>query len=1241
MSTKTASFVFHLFSVLMLLALSANNLGVTPVHAAGTLFVKTVGTGNCSSWATACTLQTALDNAVSGNEIWVVAGTHKPTIGTDRSATFQLKSGVGVYGGFAGTEIVRTERYPVTNVTILSGEIGVTGNSDNSYHVITGASGATLDGFTITAGNANGTFPNYEGGGMLNKASSPTLKDVTFSNNSASIGGGMYNYSSSPILMNVTFSGNSATNFGGGMANSTNSNPTLKNVTFSANSAATFGGGMSNYSSSPILTFVTFSTNSATSYGGGMYNESSSNPQIRSTIFWGNMAATEAQIYEDDTCFPEVSESVVQGGYAGGTNITTSDPMLGALGEYGGNTRTIPLLPGSSAVDILANGTNGCGTTIVNDQRNVTRPQRGKCDIGAYEYNYTDIYYVKPVVSGTGNCQSWANACTLQNALTTAFSDDEIWVAKGTHKPTTGIDRTATFQLKSGVTVYGGFAGTETARTQRNHRINVTILSGEIGEVGKYDNSYHVIIGATGATLDGFTITGGNANGVSPNNSGGGMGNVSSNPTLTNITFSSNSADNGGGMYNYSSSPMLTNITFSENSSKIGGGIYNYSSSPILTNITFSGNSATDFGGGMSNNTGSNPTLTNVTFSSNSGSNYGGGMYNHSSSPALANVTFSNNSASIGGGMYNYSSSPTLTNITFSGNSAINYGGGMCNWDNSNPTLANVTFRLNVAEDGGGMFNDSSSPWVTNVTFNGNSADKGGGMYSQSNGNPQIRNTIFWGNTALTTGAQIYNLSCLPFLNDSVVQDGCPTGSSCTNIITTDPKLGILGNYGGFTKTIPLLVGSSAINTGNDATCPATDQRGILRPQGPHCDIGAYEFDAAIINVYIGGNLQGSYTLEPGSSQRVNYAGLDSGPVRVVSTNGLPIISAIRSAWAVNGVTTSFSQLMGLPLEQLSDTYVFPGYNNVTLNDQLRIANVDTSPTSVTVTIGGDLKGTYPLAAGEAVRINYPGLDSGPVVVKGTSGVKIISSIREAWAVNGVTTSFVQLMGLPATQLSNKYVYAGYNNVTLNEQLRIGNVDPTQSTVVTVTIGGDVQGIYPLGPGQAVRINYPGLDSGPVIVEGTAGVNIISSIRDAWAVNGVTTSFSQLMGMPVGQLSDKYLFPGYNNVTLNEQLRIANVDTVPTIVTVTIGGDLKGTYPLAVGEAVRINYPNLDSGPVVVQGTSGVKIISSIREAWAVNGVTQSFVQLMGLPAGQLSTTYLFPAYNNVTLNEQLRIGMP
>ena len=78
------------------------------------------------------------------------------------------------------------------------------------------------------------------------------------------------------------------------------------------------------------------------------------------------------------------------------------------------------------------------------------------------------------------------------------------------------------------------------------------------------------------------------------------------------------------------------------------------------------------------------------------------------------------------------------------------------------------------------------------------------------------------------------------------MQEGYASG---TNIITTNPVLGTLGNYGGFTQTIPLLAGSSAIDAGNDAFCPVTDQRGITRPQGVHCDIGAYETN--IYRVYL------------------------------------------------------------------------------------------------------------------------------------------------------------------------------------------------------------------------------------------------------------------------------------------------------------------------------------------------------------------------------------------------------
>jgi hypothetical protein len=167
------------------------------------------------------------------------------------------------------------------------------------------------------------------------------------------------------------------------------------------------------------------------------------------------------------------------------------------------------------------------------------------------------IIYVKS--GSTGNGSAWNNAYgSLVSALTAAQSTDEIWVSAGTYKPTTGTDRTASFTLKNNVGIYGGFAGTETARNQRNIATNVTILSGEIGVAGIADNVYHVV-SATGnvsnpltnsAILDGFTVVGGNANGTTGNQGNGGGVYVSgASPTLKNITFRDNSGVNGGAVF--------------------------------------------------------------------------------------------------------------------------------------------------------------------------------------------------------------------------------------------------------------------------------------------------------------------------------------------------------------------------------------------------------------------------------------------------------------------------------------------------------------------------------------------------------------------------------------------------------------------------------------------------------------------------------------------------------------------
>jgi predicted outer membrane repeat protein len=361
-------------------------------------------------------------------------------------------------------------------------------------------------------------------------------------------------------------------------------------------------------------------------------------------------------------------------------------------------------------------------------------------------------WYAKPAATGSGNCSSWANACSLQKALADAPNGTEIWVMQGTHKPTTVTsDRTATFQLKDGVAIYGGFAGTETSRSARNPASRPTILSGDIGvESYKADNSYHVVKGASGATLDGFIITLGCANSTTPPDG------------------------------------------------------------------------------------------------------YGGGIYNTAASPALSNLIINDNTAFYGGGIYNSASSPVLTNSTLSNNTAVDYGGGMENWNNSSPQVTNVTFSGNTAFEGGGMQNWFSNPTITNATFSGNSAtDAGGGIHSWSESVPQVRNTILWGNTAVLAGSgQVYDETPNnTVLSYNVLQGPCPAGAVCSHLVTTDPKLGTLGNNGGYTPTIPLLPGSSALNTADQGLCPAFDQRGVARPQGAGCDIGAYELRLYMVEI--------------------------------------------------------------------------------------------------------------------------------------------------------------------------------------------------------------------------------------------------------------------------------------------------------------------------------------------------------------------------------------------------------
>ncbi|UCC32246.1 MAG: right-handed parallel beta-helix repeat-containing protein [Phycisphaerales bacterium] len=271
------------------------------------------------------------------------------------------------------------------------------------------------------------------------------------------------------------------------------------------------------------------------------------------------------------------------------------------------------------------------------------------------------IWHVDDDAPLGGDGTTWSTAYKyLQDALAAATNGDEIRVAGGTYKPdqdeagnVTLGERIETFQLISGVELYGGYAGLTNPSdpNARDIETHETVFSGDLGTLGdSSDNAYHVVTGSETdhtAVRDGFRITEGNANGGGLNNHGGGMHNDAGNPTLSNCRFTGNSAYHyGGGMYNNTSSPALANCAFAENSSSYGkgGGMHNDNgSSPTVNNCTFSGNSTSSpgtGGAGMSNYNGSDPTLDNCTFEGNEAhllslSSTGGGMSNPFSTVAF------------------------------------------------------------------------------------------------------------------------------------------------------------------------------------------------------------------------------------------------------------------------------------------------------------------------------------------------------------------------------------------------------------------------------------------------------------------------------------------------------------------------------------------------------------------------------------------------------------------------------
>ena len=592
-----------------------------------TIFVNlnASGSNNGTSWHNAYNkLQTAINNAKAGDEIWVAAGTYRPTNGTDRNISFVLKDGIKMYGGFAGTETNFSQRNITKNETILSGDLGTQNyKNDNSYHVVNisdTTKSSVLSGFTISDGNANyysnnndsgggiysansqailsdlkiaNNFASDDGGGLFNTSSSPTLNNVTFNGNIAKDeGGAIYNTSSNPEIVNASFLNNGA-NVGGSIYNDIYSNPAIEQAIFKNNVAqnagggiyngaisngtvianslfegniSLLGGGVYNYNSEATIINSTF-TNNQSRYGAAIRTQGSDILSVTNSIIWGNDSFVDGNpINNFGTANTTINNSLVEGGYNGG-NIFTNDPQF--VNPDAGDFR---LNTGSPTIN---KGDNNAIAGYSQDLAGNSRILNNTVDLGAYEglgilssvpsLSNGQIIYVNDDASGSNNGSNWTNAYNnLQDAIASAPFGSQIWVAGGTYKPSQS-DRSVSFNLKNGVAIYGGFAGNETNPNQRNIANNTTILSGDIGVVNdKTDNSYHVVNASntTSATiLNGFTISDGNANYYSNNNDyGGGIYAVQSQAVFANLTIENNNADEDGILKLYLFTECLTMI---------------------------------------------------------------------------------------------------------------------------------------------------------------------------------------------------------------------------------------------------------------------------------------------------------------------------------------------------------------------------------------------------------------------------------------------------------------------------------------------------------------------------------------------------------------------------------------------------------------------------------------------------------------------------------------------------------
>ena len=846
--------------------------------------------------------------------------------------------------GSSGGGVWNNGTLATTDTSISGNAAGINGGGVFNIGLL------TITGATISANSAAG-----QGGGLYNAdTGSVTLSNLSLTQNFANHeGGGIYS-SGITSLLDLTVNANSALSNGGGIF--VNSGQTsITNTTITAN-LATNGGGIELFQGVASLINVTCSGNNARNRGAGFYGDSGV-ATFTNSIFAANAGVNSASdIQLDKTSLLGSYNLIGTGGTGGlvdgvnGNQVGVANALLAPLGFYGGMTATMPLLPGSPAID--AGTSTGAATT---DQRGMSRV--GRVDQGAFEAGsplvVTSIRDGNDSDFGILNLRQAVNLANVTPGANTIQFDSTRFATAQQITLTGGeiafSDSALTTILSpaAGLTISGNHL-TRVFEVQNGAATNLIGLN-IVG--GTADQGGGVFINAGYATLTNCSLSGNTSTGFG----GGGLYAINSTVGMSDCIVNDNSGANGGGVLTFSSSLNLSNVSVTDNTSAyFGGGIYSSASTMTMVGGAIRSNHAGDSGGGVWNS--GTLTLNNTIIQGNFTNTNGGGVYNAGASHVFGGSISGNSAGGQGGGLFNFNSSTVnLSTLDLSENSSALEGGGILNngiatvksssvsrnrsvtgggvfsngitnfvdstadsnvattngggiyIHSGKTTFTNSTISRNVAVYGGGVELFKGEALLTNVTSSGNTAtNKGAGFYGDS-GIALLKNTIFWGNTIGDSASDIHLDQASIYGSYNLIgtggAGGLVNGTNGNQVGVASALLAPLGFYGGPTATMPLLPGSPAIDAGTSTDATVNDQRGSTRTGG--VDIGSFESSGftiamtspsrqqALINnrfsVPLTGSVRGNNPLEPVTGGLVKFTGpaIDAGAM--ISSNNVTI----------------------------------------------------------------------------------------------------------------------------------------------------------------------------------------------------------------------------------------------------------------------------------------------------------------------------------------------------------------